>query len=146
VELIRVGLARENTLDRLRAAVRRPTVDDPRAELIGIIEERYDMFERIWPLLSLIERSAPDLPDLAEMYYRRGRRHLQDLLARYIDQRITAGFFRPVPDVLTAARFLLESVTWFGWHRREDPDSAMITDDAARATVIDLVTASLLKG
>jgi AcrR family transcriptional regulator len=146
VELIRAGLARENTLDRLRAAASRRRVDDPRAELIGVIEERYDMFERVWPLLSLVERSAPDLPDLAEMYYRRGRRHLQDLLARYIDLRIEGGYFRRVPDVLTAARFLLESVTWFAWHRREDPDSTMIADDMARATVIDLVTAALLKG
>jgi hypothetical protein len=70
---------------------------------------------------------------------------LLNLLARYIDRRIAGGYFRPVPDAPTAARFLLESVAWFAWHRRGDPDSAMITDDAARTTVIDLLTASLLK-
>ena len=145
VELIRAGLTRENRVDRLRAAVSRRRVDDPRAELIGIIEERYDMFERVWPLLSLVERSAPDLPDLGEEYYQRGRRPLLDLLARYIDQRVRGGYFRPVPDTVTAARFLLESITWFAWHRREDPDSSMITDEAARATVIHLATAAFLR-
>jgi AcrR family transcriptional regulator len=145
VELIRAGLTRENTVDRLRAAVARDRVDDARTELIGVIEERYDMIERVWPLLALVERSAPDLPDLAEQYYRRGRRRLQDLLAKYVEKRIAGGYFRPVPDVVTAARFVLEAVTWFAWHRREDPDSSMITDAAARQTVIDLVTAAFLK-
>jgi hypothetical protein len=51
VALIRVGLTRENRADGLRAAVGRQRVDDPGAELIEIIEERYDMFKRVWPLL-----------------------------------------------------------------------------------------------
>jgi AcrR family transcriptional regulator len=145
VELILAGLTRENIVDRLRAALARESVDDVKAELVGVIEERYDMMERVWPLLALVERSARDLPDLAEVYYRRGRRRLLDQLARYIEKRVAGEYFRPVPDPGTAARFLIESVTWFAWHRREDPDSSMITDTAARETVIDLVAAALLK-
>ncbi|HSS10618.1 MAG TPA: helix-turn-helix domain-containing protein [Acidimicrobiales bacterium] len=145
VELIRAGLTRENTVDRLRAALARDHVDDVRAEVIGIIEERYDMIERVWPLLALVERSAPDLPDLAEQYYSRGRRRLHDLLVRYIEKRIAGGYFRPVPDAVTAGRYVIESVTWFAWHRREDPDASTISDAAARETVIDLLTAAFVK-
>lgn len=51
---------------------------------------------------------------------------------------------RPVPDVATAARFIVETIAWFAWHRKGDPDSAMIGDDQARATVRYLIVAAFV--
>lgn len=51
---------------------------------------------------------------------------------------------RPVPDVATAARFIVETIAWFAWHRKGDPDSAMIGDDQARETVRYLVVAAFV--
>ena len=40
----------------------------------GIVGERYRMIERLWPVLAVIERCAVDVPELEDMYFRRGRR------------------------------------------------------------------------
>jgi AcrR family transcriptional regulator len=124
------------------APARKPK--DPRAELAGIVEERYRIVEDNRRLIALIERSALDLPDLAELYFRRARRGQVEMLAAYIERRARQGVFRAVPDAATAARFIVETIAWFAWHRRGDPDSAMIDDDVARSTVIDLICAALV--
>jgi hypothetical protein len=41
-----------------------------------------------------------------------------------------------------AARFIVESIARFAWHRKGDPASAMISGDQARATVRYLVVAA----
>jgi len=48
----------------------------------------------------------------------------------------------PVSDAGAAARFLIESVAWFAWHRKADPDSDMISDEQARRTVRELLLAA----
>jgi AcrR family transcriptional regulator len=124
---------------RLDAALnrRRPPADAS-AELRDILQERYDLVAHSWPLLAVVERSSLDLPELFDAYFHRGRRHLTDKIARYLDQRINSGTLRPVPDARLAARFLEESLTWFAWHRHGDPDSADIGDGEARTTAIDM--------
>jgi hypothetical protein len=49
-----------------------------------------------------------------------------------------------VSDVGVAARFLVESVVWFAWHRKDDPDSAMIGDDPARQVVRELLLSAFI--
>jgi hypothetical protein len=41
-----------------------------------------------------------------------------------------------------AARFIVESVAWFAYHRHGDADSKMIDDVAAEETVVDLLLAA----
>jgi hypothetical protein len=41
------------------------------------------------------------------------------------------------------ARFVVESVAWFAYHRHGDPDSAAIDDATAETTVIDMTLAAL---
>jgi hypothetical protein len=95
-------------------------------------------------LLSLIERSAQDLPDLAALYFHHWRRGQVSDLAGYLGRRIEAGYLRPVPDVPIAARFMVETIAWFAWHRHRDPDSAMIGDVQARASVTALLLAAFV--
>jgi hypothetical protein len=123
----------------LAKARRLKRADDIREEFSSVVEETYDTIARIFPILSLVERCARDLPDLHSAYFVQTRRSTQKHMADYLRSRIEAGQMRSVPNIMVAARFVAESVAWFAWHRKGDPDSAMIADDAARETVKHLL-------
>ncbi len=144
LEVISAGLRRYAGTPLLRAALE---VDDPpdvRAELESIVEERYAMTERLWPLLAVIERSAIDLPDLDEFYFARGRRSHIGQLVRYIRRRVASGHLRPQEDPAITARLVTEAITWFAWHRRQDRDATIYDDGAARRSVVDFVCNALV--
>ena len=92
----------------------------------------------------MIERCAPDVPQLADLYYVQGRRTLVGLLTGYIEKRTAAGYFAAVPDPPTAARFITESVVWFARHRHTTPDSEMISDENALQTSVHMIASALL--
>jgi AcrR family transcriptional regulator len=123
----------------LAEARKRERADDIRKEFSSIIEENYDIIVAIYPVLALVERCAPDLPELYSAYYARARRSSQVHLTDYVRQRIEGGQMRPVPDVAAATRFAIEAIAWFAWHRKEDPDAAMFDDETARHTVCHLL-------
>jgi AcrR family transcriptional regulator len=127
----------------LTAALGNRNPDDPRAELQGIIEERYDMLEALWPLLAVIERSAVDFPDLEEFYFRRVRVRYHDRLAKYLEQRAADAQLRRTSDPTLTARIVDESVTWFAWKRHEGRDARQFDDDLARKSVVDFVCSAL---
>jgi AcrR family transcriptional regulator len=128
----------------LAAALEHDQCADVRRELAEIVDERYAVAERHRRLLALIEQSAADLPELHTLYFVRSRRENIAKLASYLHRRIESGVLRPVPDVATAARFIVETIAWFARHRKGDPDSAMISDDQARETVRYLVVAAFV--
>ncbi|MGH9098018.1 MAG: helix-turn-helix domain-containing protein, partial [Acidimicrobiales bacterium] len=123
------GWAPSSGFPVLAHALKRRQLPDIRAELTAIIDERYRLMEDNQRFLSLIERSAQDLPDLSSLYFQHWRRDQISDLSLYLGRRISTGELRPVPDVPTAARFIVETVAWFAWHRQRDPDSAMISDE-----------------
>jgi AcrR family transcriptional regulator len=145
VAAVRERLARAFQLPSLRAARRSSHADDPAGELADVIGELYDAMEENRSLLAVVERSAFELPGLAAQYYRRNRRGHVERFADYLQRRIDSDAFRAVPDVSVTGRYLLEALTWFAWHRHDDPDSAMIDDASARATVIDMAVAALVR-
>jgi AcrR family transcriptional regulator len=113
-------------------------------EFAGIVDELYGFIERNRHLLALVERCAPDLPELAQQYFLDMRRTMLARLGDYLRRRTRSGALRAVPDVPAAARFIVETVAWFAWHRTEDPDSAMLDADACRRTVHHLLLAALV--
>lgn len=117
----------------------RPVADD----LGELIDELYGFVEGNRDTLALIERTARDFPQLAEVFFLR-RRATIGQIGTYLRHRIDAGELRPVPDVPTAARFIVETIAWFAWHRIGDPDSAMLDDDTCRSTVRHLLLAAFL--
>jgi hypothetical protein len=46
---------------------------DVAEELRGIVAEIYDTLERAWPLLSVVERCAPEIPELETVWFGEGR-------------------------------------------------------------------------
>ncbi|WP_432845357.1 TetR/AcrR family transcriptional regulator [Amycolatopsis sp. CA-161197] len=113
-------------------------------ELGAIVDELYGFIERNRHLLALVERCAADLPELAQYYFVQRRRGMLDQLADYLTRRTRSGALGAVPDIPAAARFIVETIAWFAWHRLGDPDSAHLTDDACRATVRHLVLAAFV--
>jgi len=145
LEVIGTGLRTRAATPRLRAALAEDDPADIRDELVGIIEERYAMTERLWPILAVVERCAIDLPDLEALYFGRRRPAHITQLSSYLEQRAATGHLRVMPDAMVAARLVTEAITWFAWHRREDRDAAAFDDDRARRTVIEFVCSALIR-
>jgi AcrR family transcriptional regulator len=117
---------------------------DAVAELAAIIDEFYGFVQDNQRLLALTESLVVDYPELnAEEARGRKREHL-GRLAAFLDSRIAVGGLRPVPDTGIAAVFIVESVAWFAWHRKGDPDGAAIDDDRARQAVRELLLAAFV--
>ena len=137
--LIARGVRTAMACPRLQAAARVDDTDHARAELAAIVEEQYRAMSHAWPLLAVIERCATDLPALEDMYFNKGRQGLLRLIERYVTRRIATGHFKATLDPAVDARFLLETVTWFGWHRHEDRDDGLYDDDRALAAITRIV-------
>jgi AcrR family transcriptional regulator len=143
---LREVLAEGMRLPALDAALARRRVTDPRGELETIVRELYERLERSRGPAAAIERSAIDRPELFALYFRGARRQLFASLARYLEKRAKAGHFAEIGDPLVAARFVVESVAWFGWHRFSDPDPEALPDAAAvRDEVVRRIVASFVR-
>ncbi len=144
VRLIERGLRRADA-PRLMAALQEREPRDVHAELSGIVEERYGLLENLWPLLAVIERSAVDLPELEEFYYRRARPAYLGRLVRYLEDRVAGGYFMSMADSEVAARIVSETIVWFAWHRHEGRDAMIFDDNRTRRTVVEFICAALLE-
>jgi AcrR family transcriptional regulator len=128
----------------LSAALKRPRADDPRRELEEVVREQYTVVSRTASAVRIIERSALDVPELAQLFYGRMRGGLAARLTRLIDSRIEAGQYRRVPDSAVAARLIIETVTWFARNRHGDPGPERISDEAAEETVVDFIVNAMV--
>lgn len=135
-------LASAMALPLFEEALRRPRADEITLEIRAIVGERYDATASCWRLLAAVEQTAKDIPEAAAAYFDGGRSQHVDALARYLRSRTAAGQVRPVPPA-AAARFVIEAVAWWAWHRHEDQQQLAIADDDARALVQDMAAAAL---
>lgn len=136
---------RKVPIPRMRAALQEKRPADVEAELRGIIEERYDMLARLWPMLSVIERCAAEIPELEAFYFQRTRTAYFAQLADYLERRAASGYFRVMPDTAITARLITESVTWFAWKRNEGRDAHTYEDGAVRDTLFQFLCSALLE-
>lgn len=143
--LIAKALAEGFALPTLHAALTAPRPRRPREELETVLRELYRAISRWRHLVMILERTAADVEDLRDRFYGRGRRPLVTDIARYLGARIAEGALRQVPDPAVAARVILETSMWFASHRHNDPDSADISDAMAEETVVDMLTAALVR-
>jgi AcrR family transcriptional regulator len=123
---------------------RQPDARLAAVELGALIDTLYGVIERNYRALNLIEKCATDLPELAQWFFIQRRRASLELIGDFLRKRIEADELRPVPDIPAAARYINETIAWFAMHRHGDADSAMLDDDACRATVRHLLLAAFL--
>jgi AcrR family transcriptional regulator len=143
LKVIEAGLGQVQ-MPRIRAALAKERPDDVALELREIVEERYDLIEKYWPLIAVIERCAVEIPELEEAWFGFARAGTFEELGTYLDRRMADGLLRRMPDAEVAARVVTESLSWFAWHRREGRDSTLYDDDAVRRTVVEFICAALV--
>ncbi|MGB6554707.1 MAG: helix-turn-helix domain-containing protein [Candidatus Binataceae bacterium] len=144
VKLIVERVIKEAGPSTLLPALTRKRAENPSVELASIVRELYANMYRTAHVTTMLDRSALDLPELAELYFGRMRGGLVSALTRLIESRIEAGQFRPVPHPAVAARLIVETIAWFARNRRGDPGSQDITDQAAEETTVDFIVNSLV--
>ena len=145
VSRLRQRVAETFSLPALDAALRRRRPANPQAELRAVVQELFDQTERSREGATILERSARDVPELFGLFFEQVRRDLFERMTRYVTIRMQDGAFHGT-DPRTAARFIIESVTFFARHRFLDPHPQTLDDGAVRQTIVDLVTRSLTVG
>jgi AcrR family transcriptional regulator len=143
LKVIEAGLGQVQ-MPRIQAALAEKDPDDVALELRQIVEERYDLIERYWPLIAVIERCAVEIPELEAAWFGLARAGSFEELGTYLDRRMADGLLRCMPDAGVTARVVTESLSWFAWHRREGRDSTLYDDDAVRRTVVEFICAALI--
>lgn len=143
-KVIGAGLAAILEGSALSLALAHGPTEDIVAELADVIGDYYDRTASSRRFQALVERSAPDLPELFDAFFVKMRRPALDQLATYIEHRIASGHLRPVPSVAITARLINEAQSWFARNRHGDPDAKDVDDALVRKTVIDVLSAALL--
>ena len=132
------------------AAALRPGPDipgdpvDPAGELQLVMRELFALEEQTAKAADMIERSARELPELADLLNTGLRRPVLDALTEYLDSRAKTGKLRTTPDTAATARLVLETLTWFARHRHSDPYGAAIPPDLAQETAVDALLHALV--
>ncbi len=127
----------------LGEALRRGPADDPRAELEGIVRELFALMALTRPAMDMIERSAREMPELAQLFNVDLRRPLLGALASYLERGAGRGQLRRTPHPDATARLVIETIAWFSRHRFSDTDGAAIPAQAAEDTVVDALLHTL---
>ncbi|GAB4384416.1 MAG: TetR/AcrR family transcriptional regulator [Elainellaceae cyanobacterium] len=116
-----------------------------RSELAAILRQLYAKMNHHRTTMKLIDRCAHDYPELAAVFFKAGRETVMQSLIRYLELRIQQGQFRTVPDVVIAARVLLETLAYWAIHRYWDPSPQAIDDAVAEETVIHMLLHTLIQ-
>jgi|SRR5262245_12245900 len=145
VSRLRERVAEAFPLPALDAALSRRRPANAQTELRAVVQELFDQTERSRDGATILERSSRDVPELFGLFYEQVRRDLFERMTRYVTIRMQDGAFHGT-DPQTAARFIIESVTFFARHRFLDPHPQTLDDRAVRETIVDLVTRSLTLG
>ncbi len=110
---------------------------DTAAELEKILRELFELESRTREAADMLERSARELPEMADLLNSGLRGPVLAALTEYLDGRVQAGTLRRTPDTPVTARLVLETLTWFARHRFSDPAGAAISAELAQDTAVD---------
>ena len=140
----RVFVAAEVPFGALAEAVCTDSPDDAAGEFGQILRELFVLEEQTALAVDMVERSARELPELADLLNAGLRRPVLDALTDYVDRRAAAGALRVTPDSGATALFVLETLTWFARHRQADPVGAALGPGLAQETAVDAVLHALV--
>jgi AcrR family transcriptional regulator len=144
LQLVEKRLSEESALPALTTALSRRRVANVRTELDAVLGELYDLLARHRIAIKLVERCAPDYPELAKVWYRAGREGALSRLACYLGDRARRGRLHRFEDGGVAARLVLETLVFWAVHRHWDPSPQAVDEASARRTVLAFVAAALV--
>jgi len=137
-------VAAEVPFGSLAAALVLAEAADPAAELESIMRELFTLEEQTSAAADMIERSARELPELADLLNSGLRAPVLAALTSYLDSRAKSGQLRTTPNPAASARLVLETLTWFARHRLSDPLGAAIAAEVAQETAVDALLHALV--
>jgi AcrR family transcriptional regulator len=115
LQLLKKRLREDSRLNGMRscrsAAGKRVDVSE---EIAAITAELWDLIAKNRVQITILDRSVLEFPELAEIFDRYARGRVLKQLGDYLARRIAQGLIRPVHSVPITARFILESIAWFG--------------------------------
>lgn len=117
---------------------------DPATELEEVLRELFALEGQTRQATDMIERSARELPELAELLDDGMARPVVAALATYLRNRADMGLLRRTPDADATARLVVEALTWFARHRYHDSQGSRLTDKLAEETAVDAMVHALL--
>ncbi|WP_026163800.1 TetR/AcrR family transcriptional regulator [Kribbella catacumbae] len=118
------------------------TPADLRAEFTGIVTDLYARLARHRLAIKLVDRCAPELPDLAEVWFGAGRRANVSGIEEYLVRRQQAGTVSLPGPAPLVARTIVELCALWAVHCHFDPapgpsgSTPDVIDDAAVAAMI----------
>ena len=115
------------------------------AELDGILSELFAWLYRYRHAIKLIEKSAVDWPDVAQVFYRRFWRGGIRRISDYLGKRMREGVIPRRDSELAAAQLLVEAMTWMAVHRHWSDADAPVSDQAVTRTVLPMLRAAILR-
>ncbi|UCH29711.1 MAG: TetR/AcrR family transcriptional regulator [Myxococcales bacterium] len=144
VRLLEERIAEEAGGLALLEAVQVAECGDLGAELREVLVDLYRRAHRNRFAIKLADRCSSEYPDLADVWFGRGRWAQHELLIQYMRARIEAGSMRWVPTVPIAARAVLETIAFWAVHRHWDPSPQAIDEATLEDAVVDLLVHSLI--
>lgn len=145
MKYVRERLAESQIPEALTVALGRSRVSDLAAELEGIVLELYDAVARNRVGIKLVDRCAPEYPELGALWFEGARDGLLRRLHQYLEDRSRRKLLRPVPDLGVAARLVIETIVFWAVHRHWDPHPQVVEDSVAKETVVRLIVGALAK-
>jgi hypothetical protein len=122
----------------LLIALARPDHADAATELADVLRDLYARMSRNRRGIKLVDSSARDHPELAEVWFGQGRWAQHAALVAYLEQRIAKGRLRRVPSVPVAARFMLESIAFWAVHRHWDSSPQTVSEEDVQTTLVEM--------
>lgn len=110
---------------------------------IALLGGLYDRLGQIHAALRILNQSSREWPDLAALFAEHARLPALKAIERRLRMLSVRATNPQIADPAATSRLILEIITWFAMHRPYTPDAPELTDEQARATVLDFVGAAL---
>ena len=88
---------------------------DIATEIATILDEYWDVMEENRVQIAIIEKSAVEFLEMAEIYDKYARRYINAQIEEYLSLRIRQGAIRKLNSTGGMARAMTESLSWFAW-------------------------------
>jgi AcrR family transcriptional regulator len=117
--------------------------EDITREVRGIVLELYRWLSRYRRAIELIQRTAGDWPEVAQIFYRRFWRGGIQRVADYLKRRRDEGMIDTPRESVAAAHLVVESLTWMAVHREWTPGGPPVTEKAAEEIAVGMLVAAI---
>lgn len=128
---------------QLWLALESPPPVDIAGEVRGILLELYQWLYRYRRAIELVEQTAADWPDVAQVFYRRFWRGGIRRVADYLNRRVSEGELPARGQALAAAHLIVQTLTWMAVHREWTPDGVGVSDKSAEETAVAMLVPAI---